>query len=166
MSYDLRIFLPHVEFPAQTWYEMLESFRGSDCDVLFDDPSPTDSGGVKPCRIVVGHSVISIDAWAERDAPSSCAPEGTRWGVCIDTTMGRSPRAWFIQHAIPYHALVCLPGVTVHDCQYHVGRTVEQSSWSAPETWRSLAEKRLWRMGDKQSLIELGLFHADGRIRF
>jgi hypothetical protein len=166
MSYEIRIFFPCIDFPSQTWYEMLESFRTSDCDVLFDDPGPAESGALRGARIAVNQSLISIDAWAERDARSSCAPADTRCGACIETTMDRSLRAWFIQHAIPYHALVFLPGVTVHDCQYHVGRTVEDSSWTSPEAWLEVTERRLWRMGDKQSLIEHGFFHPDGRLRF
>ena len=80
--------------------------------------------------------------------------------------MGRSARAFFIQYAIPYHALLFFPGVTVHDCQYHLGRSVEASSWSTPESWLAYAERCLWRLGPKQSLIDLGLFRSDGSVRF
>ncbi len=155
MSYDLSIFFPHAEFPTQGWYELLESFRSDDCDVILD--------GLGDCRIVADHSVISIGADESR---SECAPAGTHWTAGISTSMGRSWRAYFIQHAIPYEALIFFPGVTVHDCQYHVGRSIEASSWSTPESWLHYAEPRLWRLGPKQPLIDLGLFHPDGRIRF
>jgi hypothetical protein len=75
-------------------------------------------------------------------------------------------RAFFIQFAIPYHALVFFPGVTVHDCQFHLGRSVEASSWSTPESWLPYAERALWRLGPKQALVDLGLFHSDGRVAF
>jgi hypothetical protein len=155
MSYDLHIFLPRAEFPARTWHEVLDSFRDDTCEVVVN--------GIEDCRIVVDQSVISIGA----DATSHpCGPGGTRWTARVSTTMGRSWRASFIQHAIPYHALTFLPGVTVHDCQYHIGRSIEASSWSTPERWLAYAEPRLWRLGPKEALIDRGLFHADGRIRF
>ena len=85
----------------------------------------------------------------------------------MSTTMGRSARALFVQYAVPYHALVFFAGVTVHDCQYHIGRSIEASSWSTPESWLAYAEPRLWRrLGSKRALIRLGLFHSDGSVRF
>jgi hypothetical protein len=161
MSYDLHIFFPHAEFPAQSWYELLESFRGGVYEVFFEEPAG--GGGPKNCSIVVDQSVVSIGAGANC---SSCAPATARWEVNLSTTMGRSMRAWFIQYAIPYHALVFFPGITVHDCQFHLGRSVEASSWSTPEDWQAYAERRLWRMGPKQALVDLGLFHSDGRVAF
>jgi hypothetical protein len=164
MSYDLHIFFPHAEFPAQPWYELLESFRDGDCEVAFDSSEPAERGGVKNCSLVVGQSVLSIGVGA---GGSSCAPTGTRWEVNLSTTMGRSVRALCIQFAIPYHALVFFPGVAVHDCQFHLGRSVEASSWSTPEGWLAYAERTMWRrLGSKQALVDLGLFHADGRIAF
>jgi hypothetical protein len=154
MSYDLSIFFPQPEFPTQAWFELLESHRSDDCCVMLD--------GLGDCRIVVDHSVISIGANHTR---SPCAPPGTRWCVGISTSMGRSWRAFFVQFAIPYEAQIFFHGLTVHDCQYHVGRSVEASSWREPESWLGYAEARLWRLGPKQALIDLGLFHPDGRIR-
>jgi hypothetical protein len=155
MSYDLTIFFPHAEFPTQAWYELLESFRSDSCDVIIS--------GVQNCRIVVDQSVVLIDA---DETHGQCAPAGTRWTVFVSTTMGRSWRASFIQHAILHEALMFFPGVTVHDCQYHVGRSIETSSWRTPESWLHYAEHRLWRLGSKSALVDLGLFHPDGRIRF
>src|SRR5581483_11242240 len=146
MSYDLTIFFPQDEFPGEAWHELLESFRKDWCEVIFN--------GLQDCRMVVDQSVILIGAGA---ASSSCAPAGTRWQASISTTLGRSWRAFFNQHAIPYQALVFFPGVTVHDCQYHVGRSVEASSWNTAESWLQRAESRLWRLGPKQALIDLGL---------
>ena len=154
MSYDLTIFFSQDEFPTQSWFDLLESFRSDSCEVILDS--------IEDCRIVVDQSVVSLGA---NPASSPCAPPGTHWQATISTTMGRSWRAFFIEHAVPYHALVFFPGVTVHDCQYHVGRSVEASSWSTAESWLRYAESRLWRMGTKQKLIDLGLFHPDGRIR-
>jgi hypothetical protein len=154
MSYHLSIFFPQPEFPTQAWFELLESYRSDACAVMLD--------GLGDCRIVVDDSVVSIGA---NDSRNGCAPVATHWTVVISTSMGRSRRAFFIQFAIPYEALVFFPGVTVHDCQYHVGRSVEASSWHAPESWLRHAESRLWRLGPKQALIDLGLFHPDGRIR-
>jgi len=154
MSYDLSIFFPETEFPTQAWSDLLESYRSDTCEVILNGPGD--------CRIVIDHSVISIGA---NDSRSSCAPAGTHWSVDISTSMGRSWRAFFIQFAIPYEALIFFPGVTVHDCQYHVGRSIEASSWTMPESWLRYAEARLWRLGPKQALIDLGLFHQDGRIR-
>jgi len=161
MSYDLHIFFPQAEFPAQPWYELLESFRGSVYEVRLEEPP--ERGGLKNCSIVVDQSVVSIMASANG---SSCAPSTSRWEVTLSTTMGRSRRASFIQYAIPYHALVFFPGITVHDCQFHLGRSVEASSWSTPEGWLAYAERRLWRLGPKQALVDLGLFHPDGRVAF
>jgi hypothetical protein len=155
MSYDLTIFFPHLEFPKETWFQLLDGFRSDTCEVILT--------GIEDCRIVVDHSVISIGSDASR---RGCAPAGTRWTAGISTAMGRSGRAWFIQHAIPYHALVFIPGVTVHDCQHHLGRSLEASSWSTPEGWQAYAEPKLWRMGPKETLIDFGFFHPDGRIRF
>jgi hypothetical protein len=164
MSYDLKIFFPHAEFPARAWRELLESFAGSGgCEVRFGDPPPGGNAGVVECLIVVDQSVIDIGGGP---SDSACAPNDTRWEIGLSTTMGRSARAWFFQHAIPYHALVFFPGVTVHDCQYHLGRSVAESSWSTPQSWLALAERRLWRMGPKERLIDLGLFTPDGRVRF
>jgi len=155
MSYDLSVFFPHAKFPTQRWYELLESFRSDACDVILDS--------LGDCRIVIDHSVVSIGVDESR---SQCAPVDTHWIAVISTTMGRSWRAFFIQHAIPHEALIFFPGITVHDCQYHVGRSVEASSWHMPESWLHYAERRLWRMGPKQALIDLGLFRPDGGIRF
>jgi hypothetical protein len=163
MSYDLHIFFPHEEFPAQPWYELLESFRNGVYEVRFDGPEPAERGGLKDCSIVVDQSVVSIGVGP---SGTSCAPTNTRWQVNLSTTMGRSARAFFIQYAIPYHALVFFPGVTVHDCQFHLGRSVEASSWSTPEGWLAYAERALWRLGPKQALVDLGLFHSAGRIIF
>jgi hypothetical protein len=163
MSYDLAIFFPQADFPAQAWYDLLASFRSSACQIMFDEQDPVQGGAVKDCSIVVNQSVVMIGGGA---AHSPCAPAGTRWDVSVSTTMGRSARALFIQYAIPYHALVFFPGVTVHDCQYHVGRSVEASSWSTAESWLAYSQRRLWRLGPKQALIDLGLFHPDGRLRF
>jgi len=136
-------------------YELLESFRSDACEVVFN--------GLRDCKIVVDQSVLSVGA---DESCSQCAPAGTHWTAVLSTTMGRSWRAFFIQHAIAHEALIFCPGVTVHDCQYHVGRSVEASSWNTSEGWRDYAEARLWRLGSKQALIDLGLFHPDGRIRF
>jgi hypothetical protein len=163
MSYDLHIFFPHPEFPAQPWYALLESFRSSVYEVAFDEPEPAERGRPKSCLIVVDQSVVSIGVGA---SGISCAPINTCWQVNLSTTMGRSVRASFIQYAIPYHALIFFPGVTVHDCQFHIGRSVEASSWSTPEGWLAYAERALWRLGSKQALVDLGLFHADGRVAF
>jgi hypothetical protein len=163
MSYDLHIFFPHAEFPAQSWYELLESFRSSVYEVWFDDPERAERSGLKDCSIVVDQSVVSIGIGA---SGNSCAPTNTRWQAVLSTTMGRSVRASFVQYAIPYHALMFFPGVTVHDCQFHLGRSVEASSWSTPEGWLAYAERRLWRLGSKQALVDLGLFHSDGRVAF
>jgi len=170
MSYDLTIFFPHAEFPASAWYDLLASFRSSECEVSFEQPirfDPRTKASVMDCRIAVDHSLLGIGVDAE-EGPSrrSCAPQDARWGAHLSTTMGRSFRAFFIQHAVPYHALVFFPGVTVHDCQYHVGRSLEASSWSTPEGWLAIAERRLWSMGRKENLVDHGLFHPDGRIRF
>jgi len=55
----------------------------------------------------------------------------------------------------------------VHDCQYHVGRSLAESSWTNPETWLQSCERRLWRtLGSKAELIDRGLFGADGTVRF
>ena len=165
MSYDLTIFFPHPEFPVRAWCELLESFRGQDCEIRFEDGA--EEGCPTNCSIIVDHSVIGIGVVAEESlSRSRCAPANARWGAYISTTMGRSWRAWFIQHAVAYHALVFFPGVTVHDCQYHYGRSLDASSWSTPESWHALAERRLWSLGPKEELIELGLFHPDGRLRF
>src|SRR5262249_34865194 len=129
MSYDLNIFFPHTHFPADAWDELLEGFRSDSCEVRFDEPAP--NGCPRSCSVVADHSLIDISG---RSGQGGCAPEGTSWEVNVSTTAGRSARAWFIQHAIPYHALVFFPGVTVHDCQYHVGRTLAASSWSTPES--------------------------------
>jgi len=163
MSYDLHIFFPHAQFPAQSWHELLESFSNAVYHVRFDDPEPAAPAGVKECSIVVDQSVVSIMVGANG---SSCAPANSRWEVSLSTTMGRSVRASFIQCAIPYHALVFFPGVTVHDCQFHLGRSVEASSWSTPDAWLAYAERRLWRIAPKQALVDLGLFHSDGRVAF
>jgi hypothetical protein len=112
---------------------------------------------------VVDQSVVSIGVGA---SCGSCAPSNTRWEVNLSTTMGRSRRASFIQYVIPYHALVFFPGITVHDCQFHLGRSVEASSWSTPESWLPYAERALWHLGPKQALVDLGLFHSDGRVSF
>jgi hypothetical protein len=161
MSYDLHIFFPHAEFPAQPWYELLESFRGGVYEVWLEEAA--ERGGLKNCSIVVDQSVVSIGVGA---SCGSCAPSNTCWEANLSTTLGRSRRASYIQYVIPYHALVFFPGITVHDCQFHLGRSVEASSWSTPEGWLAYAERRLWRLGPKQALVDLGLFHADGRVAF
>ena len=163
MSYDLQIFFPHAEFPVQAWQELLGTFRSGSSEVGFDDQKPVENGAVRDCSIVVDQSVIVIGGGRGH---SECAPKSTRWIVSISTTMGRSARASFIQYAIPYHALLFFTGVTVHDCQYHLGRSVEASSWSTPESWLAYAERSLWRLGPKQVLIDLGLFRSDGSVRF
>ena len=131
-------------FPAQAWYDLLESFRNSACQVVFDELAPAQNDALKDCSIVIDQSVIMIGGGA---SSSPCAPACTRWDVVVSTTLGRSARALFIQYAIPYHALVFFPGVTVHDCQYHLGRTAAASSWSTAEGWFPYAERALWRLG-------------------
>jgi hypothetical protein len=166
MSYDLTIFFPHPEFPTQAWYEVLESFRSDACDVRFDDQSVAQNGGLKDCSIATDDFLILVGGYLMAGVSSECAPPGTHWRIGVSTGMGRSALALWIQHAIPYHALVFFPGVTVHDCQYHLGRSVEESSWTTPESWLQFAERRLWRMGPKRELVERGMFYADGRVRF
>jgi len=167
MSFDLQIFFPHPAFPAQEWRDMLESFRSESCEVAFEEAGAADSRGAQSCCLIADRSVISIGVCSINDAPTSCAPADTRWRASISTTMGRSGLTWWIQFAIPYQALVFFPGTTVHDCQHHLGRSVEQSSWTSPDTWREYSERTLWHtMGSNAPLIERGLFNADGTIRF
>jgi hypothetical protein len=167
MSFDLQTFFPHPVFPAQEWCDILDSFRSETCEVTFEEIRTADSHGAKSCCLIADRSVVDVGVCSINDAPTSCAPPDTRWRASISTTMGRSGLAWWIQFAIPYQALVFFPGTTVHDCQHHVGRSVEQSSWTNPEVWRQYSERTLWRMmGPKAPLIERGLFDADGTIRF
>lgn len=161
MSHDLKLFFPHAEFPIDAWYELIESFRSDDVYVKFADRE--DTSRLDECSIYVDQSAVDIE---QGPVTSECAPKGTRWEVWISTIAGRSTRAYFIEHAVPYHALVFFPGITVHDCQYHVGRTVEASSWNTPEAWLAYAGPMLWRLGPKETLIELGLFTPEGIVRF
>ena len=167
MSHDISLFFPHAEFPAQAWYDVLGGLRSDDCDVSFDDDAAAaEHGGIKECSLAADGTLISVSVYSFAREPSECAPAGTHWRATVSTGMGRSGLAWWLQHAIPYHALVYFPGVTVHDWQYHVGRSVADSSWASPESWLAFSEKRLWRMGPKQALVDHGLFHPDGRLRF
>jgi hypothetical protein len=167
MSFDLAIFFPHAAFPAQEWCDMLKSFRSEACEVTFEETGAGGSCGAKNCSLVADGSLISVDVCSIDDPPNSCAPSDTQWRALVSTTMGRSGLAWWIQFAIPYHALVLFPGTCVHDCQHHLGRSVKESSWTSPEIWRQYAERTLWRtMGSKEPLIERGLFDADGTVRF
>jgi hypothetical protein len=167
MSFDLEIFFPHPTFPTQEWAGILESFRSESCAVRFEETGTGESCGCSTCFVVADDSLVSVGVCSMHDAPTSCAPSDSRWRASVSTTMGRSGLAWWIQFAIPYHALVFFPGVTVHDCQHHLGRRVEESSWTTPETWRQYSERTLWRtMGPKNPLIERGLFSPDGTLRF
>jgi hypothetical protein len=166
VSYDLRIFFPHAEFPTHAWYDMLASFRSEACHITFSEGSDGQDG-IKECSLVADGSLVSVDVRAMSDVPSLCAPAGTRWLATVSTGMGRSGLAWWTVFAIPYHTLVFFPGVTVHDCQYHVGRSLAESSWASPEIWLQSCERRLWRtLGSKAELIDRGLFGADGTVRF
>ena len=168
VSFDLRIFFPLQAFPAQEWYDLLESFRADDCYVRFDKPANEEQSGIKECSLIADGSLLSIGVYSMRpDSPDLCAPRGTYWNATVSTGMGRSGRALWLQFCIPYHALVLFPGVTVHDCEYHLGRSTAESSWTDPESWMRFSERQLWRqLGSKAELIERGLFNADGTLRF
>jgi len=99
---ELRLlgFLPALEFSVQNLYEVLESFRGSDCDILFDDPKLYRQRRRQALqdRLIIPSSQSTPTR--NTMPPAAVHRTGNRWGVCIDTTMDRSRRAWFIQHAI------------------------------------------------------------------
>jgi hypothetical protein len=167
MSFDLEIYFPHTVFPAQEWCDMLQSFRSEVCEVSFEEMGTDENSIVRSCSLVADGSLISVDVSAVQEAPRSRAPSDTRWRASVSTTMGRARFALWLQFAIPYHALVLFPGTTVHDCQHHLGRSIEGSSWTSSEAWRQYAERKLWRrLGPKGPLIERGLFNNDGTIRF
>jgi hypothetical protein len=166
VSYDLRVFFPHPEFPTHAWYDVLATFQGDACHVTFSEDS-SGQACIKDYSLVADGSLVSVDVRAMSDIPSLCAPAGTRWLATVSTGMGRSALAWWTACAIPYHALVFFPGAIVHDCQYHVGRSLAESSWTNPETWLQNCKRRLWRtLGSKAELIDRGLFGADGTVRF
>src|SRR4051812_1528935 len=164
VSYDLRIFFPHPVFPTEGWRDILASFRGPDCEVQFDEPSADGSSSY----LVVGHSRIDADVRPhDGETDGLCAPSSTRWLAGTSTTMGRSYKAYWIQFAIPYHALVFFPGITVHDCQYHVGRSLEASSFVDPGAWLDFARQRLWGpAAGKAELVEQNLFTPEGLPNF
>jgi hypothetical protein len=164
VSFELRIFFPHPTFPAEEWYDILGSFRSDDCYVRFDEPTDRAQGGVKECYLIPDESLVNVYVSSTNpDRSYLCEPLGTHWNATVSTGMGRSRLASWIQFAIPYHALVFFPGVTVHDCEFHLGRSTAESSWTDPESWLHFADRRLRA---NVELIERGLFTADGTPRF
>jgi hypothetical protein len=168
VSYDLRIYFPQPAFPAQAWYDMLASFRSGHCSVTFSAPSSIYRSDVQECSLVADHSLVDVGVRSMNPAqPQLCDPLGTHWMAHVSTGMGRSGHALWLQYAIPYHALIFFPGVSVHDCQYHVGRSIEVSSWADAASWLEFAQRKLWReIGTHADMIERGLFAADGTLRF
>lgn len=163
MSYDLGIYFPFPTFPVREWHDLLANFESPSCRVEFEEPQAEYAeSGAKLCYLTADDSLVTAAvSWRiGPNPPSRCMPPGTHWYASISTGMGRSARASWIQFAIPYHALVLLPGTSVHDCQHHVGRILEESTWHDPDGWLSYASRRL-RPGD-----ELDLFGADGLPRF
>ncbi len=144
MSYDLSIFFPQVSFPARVWNEILMSFSGPDCQVI---PADVRSAGIGiECGGLFVNEKSSVHAEVMRTKPggTSCAPPGAHWSAVISTSAGRPLTAWWLQFAIPYHALVMIPGVTVHDCQHHLVESMETSSFTDPDAWRNFAAAQIW----------------------
>jgi hypothetical protein len=162
MSFDLYIYFPQAAFPVGLWHDILASFRSEACHVRFEETDPEfAASGAKHCYLVADDSVVSVGISRKMDPdapPDSCVPKGTHWLAGVSTGMGRSALASRIQFAIPYHALVFMPGVSVHDCQYHQGRSTEASSWSDADAWLEYCRTR--------PSIAFDLFSEDGTLRF
>ena len=142
MSYDLRIYFPHEEFPLEEWRSVLSLF---DVEEFVPEPSeydklemawyakaetrttfePGKDDGDLEIDPVTGQTVcvyvshVHIDLL--RVSPKIwgyCTPVGSHWNVRISTS-GRNSKALWTQFAIPYYALGIIEDLTVHDCQWH-----------------------------------------------
>jgi hypothetical protein len=158
MSYDLKVFFPHLTFPRAEWRTILASFEGPECLVRFgacSDADESDNG----CDLVIGESVLTTDVAPIGPGHWTRMSNGATWKATLSTTMGRSFRALWVQFAIPYHALVLIPGVTVHAEPDHL--------FANPQSWLDFCRERLWGpLRRKEEAVESGLFTADGSPRF
>jgi hypothetical protein len=167
MSYDLSIYFPQAAFPAKSWDEILAYFSGSDCEICTAGPSCAEAGVNHGHLLVNTWSLVSIGIASLKHDRGACAPPASRWVATISTGLGRALPAWWIQFAIPYHALVLIPGITVHDCQHHKGSTTEGSSFTDAETWLEFASGRIWdRRARHMKLNGRSLFTEDRRPLF
>jgi len=158
MSYDLKVFFPHPIFPRAEWRTIVASFEGPECLVRFDAGS--DAGEPdNACDLVIGESVLTTDVSPIEPGHWMLMSNGARWKATLSTTMGRSFRALWVQFAIPYHALVLIPGVTVH--------AEPDQLFADTESWLAFCRKRLWGpLRNKEVAVEHGLFTAEGSPRF
>jgi hypothetical protein len=158
MSYDLKVFFPQSTFPRTEWRTILASFEGPECLVRFGangDDDATDNA----CDLVIGESVLTTDIAPIEPGYWAVISKGARWKAVLSTTMGRSFRALWVQFAIPYHALVLIPGVTVH--------AEPDQLFLDPPSWLDFCRGRLWGpLRRKEDAVEHGLFTADGSPRF
>jgi len=155
MSYDLKVFFPHPVFPRTEWRTLLTSFQGPECLVRFSDANESDNA----CDLVIGESVLATDVWPVEPGYWQRISSGAKWKATLSTTMGRSFRALWVQFAIPYHALVLIPGVTVH--------AEPEQLFVDPQSWLDFCRKRLWGpLRRKEDAVEYGLFTADGSPLF
>ena len=158
MSYDLKVFFPHPTFPRTEWRTILASFEGPDCLVRFGasgDPDESEDA----CDLVIGESVLITGVAPIGPGHWMVMSNGARWKATLSTTMGRSFRAFWVQFAIPYHALVLIPGVTAH--------AEPDQLFADPQSWLDFCRKRLWDpLRRKEDAVEYGLFTADGSPRF
>jgi hypothetical protein len=157
MSYELRIFFPQVTFPRTEWRAILTSFQRPGCLVRFEPGDPHDL--CISCDLVVGESVLSTGVSPIEPGSWGRASEAANWAAMLSTTLGRSLQALWIQFAIPYHALVLLPGIVVHAEPDRIFVEIE--------TWLEFCRERLWGpLRQKEELVESGLFTPDGSPRF
>jgi hypothetical protein len=157
MSFDLRVFFPQASFPEAEWRGILESFGSAECLVRFEPP---DGRGVAiTCDLVVDDSVVSAGVGAIEPGYWARVSKGAKWQAALSTSAGRSLRAFWIQFAIPYHALVLIPGVAAHaepDLIFH-----------DTERWLEFCRERLWGpVRQKEQMVDRGLFLEDGTPRF
>src|SRR5207237_9815072 len=111
------------------------------------------------CDLVIGESVLTTDVGPVEPGHWAVMSKGARWKATLSTTMSRSFRALWVQFAIPYHALVLIPGVTVH--------AQPEQLFADPQSWLDFCRKRLWGpLRRKEDAVDYGLFAADGFPRF
>jgi hypothetical protein len=107
VSYDIDVYCDQEVFPEEGLWEILVSFG-----------YPVRREGGLAWRLDTGYSVaISVRAVAEERWKGCSAPEETQWVLVASTGASRTAEAFWHQLAVPYHMLILLPGMSIHDCQ-------------------------------------------------
>lgn len=157
MSYDLSVLFPHQAFPEQEWRGILASFETPECHLRFGRGDSQD--GWLDCDLLIDHSVLMTGVHRIELGYWMMISRGARWRAVLSTTAGRSFRAFWTQFAIPYHALVLIPGV--------IAQAEAERLFCQGESWLQFCRERLWNpSSQKEELVKHGFFSNDGTPRF